>query len=70
MEQWVDIISSFGFPIACCVILMWYVYHLQKTHDEEIKHIMKEHKDETSKITEAINSNTLILTKLLDKLGA
>lgn len=69
MEQITEIFSNFGFPVACCVILMWYVYHLQKTHDEEIKHIMNEHKNEVVKITEAINSNTLILTKLLDKLG-
>ena len=69
MEQVVEIFSSFGFPIACCIILMWYVYQLQKKHDEEIKLIMNEHKAETNKMTEAINSNTLILTKLLDKLG-
>ena len=51
MEQITEIFSNFGFPVACCVILMWYVYHLQKTHDEEIKHIMNEHKNEVVKIT-------------------
>lgn len=69
METWIDILSNFGFPIACCGILMWYVFQLQKQHKEELRHIMDEHKLETDKMTEAINSNTLILTKLLEKLG-
>ena len=68
MEQFMDILSNFGFPIACCAILMYYIFTLQKQHKEELKLIMAEHKQETDKMTEAINSNTLVMQRLLDKM--
>lgn len=69
METFIDILSNFGFPVAVCGVLMWYIYHIQNTYREQISEIMKEHKEETSKITEAINSNTLVMQKLVDRLS-
>lgn len=69
MEEVSTLISTFGFPIVCCLILMYYVFKLNETHKQEINEIMKEHKDEVNKMTEAINSNTLVMTKLLERLG-
>ena len=69
MEGVSTLISTFGFPIVCCLILMYYVFKLNETHKQEINEIMKEHKDEVNKMTEAINSNTLVMTKLLERLG-
>lgn len=50
-------IASVGFPIVMCIMLMYYV-----------KEMSKNHKDESDKFTEALNSNTLVLQKLCDKL--
>ena len=50
-------ITSVGFPIVMCLMLMWYV-----------REISSKHKEESDKFTEALNSNTLILQKLCDKL--
>ncbi len=69
MEEIGNFISTFGFPICCCLILMYYVFKLNESHKAEVTEIMKEHKEEVDKMTDAINSNTLVLTKLLDKLG-
>ena len=69
MEEVSTLISTFGFPIVCCLILMYYVFKLNETHKQEVNEIMKEHKDEVNKMTEAINSNTLVMTKLLERLG-
>lgn len=69
MEDIANIVSTFGFPIACCIILMYYVFRLNESHKAEVTEIMHEHKEEVNKMTDAINSNTLVLTKLLDKLG-
>ncbi len=69
MEEIANIVSTFGFPIACCLILMYYVFRLNESHKAEVTEIMREHKEEVDKMTDAINSNTLVLTKLLDKLG-
>ena len=53
----VKIIQNVGFPIACVVAMFW-------MWDRE----RQEHKAEAEKWTEAINNNTLIMQRLLDKL--
>ena len=70
MEQLIEVLSNFGFPVACCGILMWYIYQLNRQHKDELQAIMSAHKEETDKLTESINSNTLVLTKLLERMGA
>lgn len=50
-------ISTIGFPIAMCLVVCWYVY----TKD-------KDHKDEIDKLSEAVNSQTLNIQKLIDKI--
>lgn len=52
-----QIITNLGFPIAVCCILFWYVYKIQQTHKEEI-----------DALTQAIENNTIALTKLESKL--
>ena len=54
----VQLISSLGFPIACCVAMFWQNNKLNESH-----------KEETSKLNEAINNNTIALNHLIDKLG-
>lgn len=68
-EDVMTVLQNFGFPVAVCVVLMWYIRELNNNFREQLSNIMNQHKSETDKMTEAINSNTLILTKLLDKLG-
>ena len=52
------IIGSLGFPIAACIACFWM---LNKERDD--------HKAEMTKVTEAINNNTLALTQLTERLG-
>lgn len=54
----ISVVSQVGFPIAMCLVMAWY-----------IKYTNDQHKDEISKITEALNNNTLAVQKLCDKLG-
>lgn len=58
MENIVSVISSVGFPITMTLILLWYIYDSNNKHKEEI-----------DKMSEALNNNTIAITKLLDKLG-
>ena len=53
-----QLIGSLGFPIAMCIAMLWLVVKLQD-----------QHKEETAKLTEALNNNTLALTKLAAKIG-
>lgn len=51
-------ITTVGFPIVMCGALFW------KMDKQD-----KEHKEEMTKTTEAINNNTLVLQKLIDKVS-
>lgn len=50
-------ISSVGFPIVICIILLFYIKELNRSHAEEV-----------DKFTDALNKNTLVLQKLCDKM--
>lgn len=53
-----QLVGSLGFPIAMCIAMLWM---LNKTNEN--------HKTEMDKITEALNNNTIALTKLSAKIG-
>lgn len=53
-----SLVTSVGFPIVCCIACFWYI----NKSDEQ-------HKEEMNKMSEAINNNTLVMQKLIDKLG-
>lgn len=54
----VTIISTVGFPIAACVALFWQTNEMQKNHKEEM-----------DGVKEALDNNTLVVQKLVDKLS-
>ena len=53
-----QLVGTLGFPIVCCGALFW---RMNKTDDQ--------HKAEMLKFNEALNNNTVALTKLTEKLG-
>ena len=53
-----QVISNLGFPIAVCVGLFWYIMKQNEAH-----------KEETENLRQAIDNNTLIITKLYERLG-
>lgn len=70
MEGIVQIIQSLGFPIACvcAMFLMW--QKEVKSHDEEMEKMRAALAEQTHATTEALNGNTVILTKILTRIGA
>ena len=54
----IQAISTVGFPFVMCLLFMYY-----------IKYINDQHKDEIDKLSQSVNNNTLVMQKLLDKLG-
>lgn len=61
-----QLIGSLGFPIVCCMALFWYMIKQNKAKEEE----REAHKQEISELKEAINNNSLVMQKLIDKLDA
>lgn len=78
-NAWVTIIQTIGFPIAMCIAIALYLKYtydkereertgLQEQHRAEMKEIMNTHREEVNELKAAINSNTLVMQKLCDKL--
>lgn len=59
MEWLVDLINNSGFPIAMCILMFVYM-----------KDVTKQHKEESDKLSESLNNNTLAIQRLTDKLFA
>lgn len=68
METWVQIITSVGFPIFACLAMGYFIKSQIDSYREDIKELQREHKEEISKVTDALNNNTIALQKLVDKL--
>ena len=79
MEQIITLIQTVGFPIACAVAMFLMLNSEQKNHKEESKQLSETITDlkisfsdainnQRSDMVEAINNNTLVIQKLIDKM--
>lgn len=50
-------IATVGFPIVACIALFYYIYKQAERHKEEI-----------NTLTTALNNNTIVLSKLSEKI--
>ena len=80
MEEVITLIQTVGFPIACAVAMFWMLHNEQKAHKEETQQLtttITELKisfseainQQKNDMVSAINNNTLVIQKLLDKMG-
>lgn len=79
MQDVITIIQTVGFPIACAVAMFLMLQSEQKSHKEETKALTETvnemkisfnnaiHEQQTT-ISDAINNNTLVIQKLIDKM--
>lgn len=79
MEDIISIIQTVGFPIACAIAMFMMLKKETEAHKEESERLtntISEMKlafnnaihDQENSITEAINNNTLVIQKLLDRM--
>lgn len=68
----VTAISTVGFPVICCVGMGWYVKYSTDRQREDTKELNAQHSAEMmafkDEIKDALNNNTVALTKLCEKL--
>ena len=69
MDGIIQIVQSLGFPIACVVALFAMWQSEVRTHDEEMEKMRTTLEQQAASTTQALNNNTIILTRILDKLG-
>lgn len=53
-----QLIGSLGFPVICCGALFWRMIKSDEKHQQEM-----------DKMSDALNNNTLALTRLTEKLS-
>lgn len=79
MEQIITIIQTVGFPIACAIAMFLMLNNEQKAHKEESSSLNQTITDlkisftdainrEKADMVTALNNNTLVLQKLIDKM--
>lgn len=79
MQDFITIIQTVGFPIACAVAMFIMLQSEQKAHRDESSKLTETITDlklsfseaireQENNITTAINNNTLVIQQLLDKL--
>ncbi len=57
LQTVINLIKDLGFPIAVCIAMFW-------LNNKQVE----QHKEEMSKVTDALNNNTLALSELRDRL--
>lgn len=61
-------ISTIGFPIVACCAMAYFFAKVNNNYRNDIKEINAEHKNEMDAMTTAINNNTMVLQKLVDRM--
>lgn len=79
MEEVIKVIQQVGFPIACAIAMFIMLNNEQKAHKEETQKISETIvdlkvsfsqaiNDQKADMVEAVNNNTIVIQKLLDKM--
>lgn len=69
MSDIVQIIQSLGFPIACVVAMFCMWQSEVHAHDSEMEKMRTTLETQSKATTEALNNNTVILNRILERLG-
>lgn len=69
MEQWIQIISTYGVSIAAMIALAVYIVKKDRENQAVINEIMNEHRSEVNDLRKTIENNTVIVTKLYERLS-
>jgi len=68
MQDILTAIATVGFPIVACCAMAYFFAKVNDNYRNDLKELNREHKEEMTAMTEAINNNTLVIQKLIDKM--
>lgn len=68
MDNLIQLIGNYGFPIVACIFIGWYVKYTNDKNREQLEKLQMLHREEVSEMTKAINNNTLVIQKLVDRM--
>ena len=66
-----SLLGSYCFPIVACIAMGWYVNDVTKNNRQDMKEMQEKHTEEMKEfkdqVTEALNNNTIAITRLCEK---
>lgn len=66
------LLGSYAFPVVACIVMAIYVKEMSQNNREDTKALNEQHTKEMNafkdEIKEALNNNTIALTKLCERL--
>lgn len=68
MDTFIQFIQTLGFPIAIAVYLLYDRSKADQLHKDEMDAMRKEMENSNAKMTEALNNNTNVLSRILEVL--
>lgn len=63
-----QLIGTLGFPVVACCAMAYFFAKVNDNYRNDIKELQANHKEEIAGMTEAINNNTLVIQKLVDRM--
>lgn len=63
-----SLISSVGFPIVCFLLCCYYMKYREDVNDQKFEALNHQRAEEVQKMVDAVNNNTLVIQKLLDRM--
>lgn len=63
-----QLLGSYAFPIVACIFMAIYVKDITKSNREDMKALNEQHTKEMNAFKDALNNNTIALTKLCERL--
>ncbi len=64
----ITMIGSLGFPIVCAIGVGYYCMKQSDANRADLKELQAANRADIAKVAEALNNNTLVIQKLVDKL--
>lgn len=61
-------IATVGFPIVACCAMAFFFSRVNDNYRNDIKEINAQHKAEMDAMTQAINNNTMVIQRLVDRM--
>lgn len=68
--QIVNVVQSIGFPIVMCGAMGWFVFYMFNKNNEHVQKIQEQHQKEIQELQQAIDNNTIALTKVIDVINS
>ena len=66
--DWLNAVKDVGFNIVCLMAMAYYIYITDEKNRKERIEESQRHQEETKSLQEAINNNTIVMNKLLDRM--